>query len=157
MTLPAGPRPSDKYIPWYIVLFFVVQASVLGWFCYLADSTYTGLVTEQAYEKGLKYNQTIARYEAQQKLGWTSVIAQKDGGIEMMLSATDKKPVTGAQAQLWLVRPVRAGADQRLTMTETAPGRYFAVVAPPEKGLWEARISVEKEGQSFQASRRVEF
>lgn len=156
MTDTTGPRPSDRFIPWYIVLFFVVQGVGFAWFYHLATTTYTGLVTDEAYEKGLQYNQVIARADAQAALGWTSEIVRKGSSIELQLK-DHGKPLAGAAVRLWLVRPVHAGIDQELKMKETAPGLYAVTVTVAEKGLWEARIEAEKSGHTYQASRRMEF
>lgn len=157
MTSPAGPRPSDRFIPWYIVLFFAVQFPVFGWFYHIASSTYTGLVTDQAYEKGLRYNQVIAEASAQQQLGWRITISKEGGILRCALRDRDQKPLAGADVSLWLIRPVHGGIDQEHKMKENAPGVYEWPLDLPEKGLWEARIEAHKGGQRFQASQRMEF
>jgi len=58
---------KDKLIPWYFVIFFLVLFIVDGIFVYLATSTHTGVVTENAYEKGLRYNEVIERARAAEK------------------------------------------------------------------------------------------
>ena len=50
---------KDKLMPWYIVLFFVVFTIVLAGFAVIAHRTHTGVVTENAYKKGLAYNDVI--------------------------------------------------------------------------------------------------
>jgi len=155
--MKTGPRPSDRFIPWYIVLFFVVQAVAFAWFYHVATRSFTGLVTEEAYEKGLRYNAVIAQAERQEQLGWTVRMEKAGGGVLISLNDREGKPLSGARVRLWLVRPVQSGMDQRLEMTETAPGTYFTAVSVPERGLWEARAHVEKDGHSYQASRRMEF
>jgi nitrogen fixation protein FixH len=153
----SGPRPSDRFIPLYIALFFIVQFGMFGWFYHVASASYTGVVTDEAYEKGLRYNQTIAKAEEQAKLGWAATILQKDGSIQLMLKDSDQKPVTGANVSLWLIRPVQAGTDQQSSMKEVSLGVYNAPAVVPEKGLWEVRIKASKDGQSYQSSRRLEF
>lgn len=157
MTFSTGPRPSDKWIPWYIGLFFVVQFAGFGWFYHLASTSYTGLVTEQAYEKGLQYNQTITKAEEQAQLGWTATIVKGEDGIRLSLRDQDKKPLSGATVFLWLVRPVHSGVDQKLQMKQSEAGVYYAPVAVPEKGLWEARIEASKGNKHYQAAQRMEF
>ena len=44
------PRPSDKWIPWYIAGFFILLTVILVPMCLIAARTYTGEVTEHAYE-----------------------------------------------------------------------------------------------------------
>lgn len=152
-----GPRPSDRFIPWYIVLFFVLQTIFFLWLYHIAASTYTGLVTDKAYEKGLQYNQVIAQASAQAELNWTAKIDPKADGLQLTVQDAQGHPISGAHVRLWLIRPVHDGVDQKLDMPETSPGHYFSHVAVPEKGLWEARIIVKKDSLSYQASRRMEF
>ena len=157
MTPQSGPRPSDRWIPWYIVLFFVAQFGVFGWFYHVASISYTGVVTDQAYEKGLQYNQTIAKAETQERLGWSSTLVKSGGGIQFELRDRDKNPLSGAKVFVWLIRPVHSGIDQNFEMKETVAGAYYATVAVPEKGLWEVRIEVRKDGHTYQAAKRMEF
>jgi nitrogen fixation protein FixH len=156
MSQSSGPRPSDRFIPLYIVAFFVAQAVAFSWFYHIATSTYTGVVTENAYEKGLKYNDVIAETEREAKLGWHADISKADGGLRAVLKDKDGQPLTGAKVRLWLVRPVQDGIDQHLNMTETAPGTYF-VAATARPGLWDTELRAERQGVAWQTSKRLEF
>ncbi|MCE9507971.1 MAG: FixH family protein [Alphaproteobacteria bacterium] len=157
MSRMTGPQPSDRFIPWGIALFFAVQAIGFAWFYRISTATSPGLVTDSAYEKGLQYNDVIAKAAAQDLLGWTSAITRKNEGIEFALRDGQGKPLAGARAHLWLVRPVHDGEDRQLEMKETAPGHYFAALAVPEKGLWEARIRAETPKGAYQSSERIVF
>ncbi len=157
MSTQTGPRPSDKWIPWSIVLFFVMLTVFFGWFYHIASSSFTGVVTDGAYEKGLQYNNVIAAVEAQEERGWSSTFLKKDGGIYFSLKDKNGEAVSGASVHLWLIRPVHDGIDQHMEMTETTPGVYFSPVQLPERGLWEVRVDAEKQGQGYQTSKRVEF
>lgn len=156
MTDPSGPRPSDRFIPWYIVIFFVVQGAGFAWFYHLAHSTYTGVVTDNAYEKGLQYNNIISKSDAQDKLGWTSSFTRKNGALELSLHEKGR-PLSRADVKLWFIRPVHAGIDQHLVMKETSNGIYTAPIHLPEKGLWDVRIEAVKDGRVYQAAQRMEF
>ena len=68
--IPSLPRPSDRWIPWYFVAFFILLISILVPMGIIAVRTNTGLVTESAYNKGLAYNASIRAEEAQKALGW---------------------------------------------------------------------------------------
>ena len=59
----------DRIIPLYFVAFFVFIAIMDGIFVYLATTTHSGVVTENAYQKGLNYNQYITAYDQQEMLG----------------------------------------------------------------------------------------
>ncbi|MBL8713670.1 MAG: FixH family protein [Alphaproteobacteria bacterium] len=155
-------RPSDRFIPWYFVLFFSMLAALFTWFVYLAHTTHPGVVTDDAYEKGLKYNIQISRADAQKKLGWTSATdVRRDGGKAFTLSFTlkDKSgaPVTGAKASVRMMRPSNASMDFSMAMTETAPGIYTAALGDPAIGLWEAQIGVSRGQELYQSEKRMEL
>lgn len=151
----ATPRPSDKLIPWYIVLFFIVLSFVFGGFAYVAQTTHTGVVTDQAYEKGLDYNSTIEKARAQDALGYMSDIMLKDGTVYFTLVDAAALPITDAVVKLWLYRPVHDGGDMHLDMIEVRKGQYEVKISPPEKGMWEIRIHAVTPAGNYQSSKRV--
>lgn len=53
------PPLRDRLIPWYFVMAFLVVFAVNGLFIYLATSTNRGVVTENAYEKGLAFDRIV--------------------------------------------------------------------------------------------------
>lgn len=154
-------RPSDRFIPWYFVLFFAVLTVVFAVFVYIARATHPGLVTDKAYDKGLKYNNVIASAEAQDKLGWASAISTgfQDGRAIVTLSLKDKngKPLEGAQVSLWLIRPVKSGMDVKGEMQPAGKGSYEGRVVLPARGLWDVRIEAVKGDARHQEYKRAEF
>lgn len=50
---------KDRFIPWYFVMAFAVVFAVNGFFVYKAVTTSHGVVTENAYEKGLQFNDVV--------------------------------------------------------------------------------------------------
>lgn len=135
----SSPHPSDKLIPWYIVLFFVMQAILFGWFMHVAHVSYTGLVTDQAYEKGLAYNNLIDEARAQDKFGFTSAISKDDDDIVFTLKDKEGAVVKAQSVVITFFRPAHAGVDFTREMTPQNNG-YVVPAAVPEKGLWELRI-----------------
>lgn len=134
-----APHPSDKLIPWYIVLFFVLQAMLFGWFMHVAHVSYTGLVTDQAYEKGLAYNTLIEESRAQDKLDFTSTVTKQGESIIFTLKDRKGADVRADSVIITFFRPAHAGVDFTREMTAQDNG-YAAPVTVPEKGLWELRI-----------------
>ncbi|GEM_PF-1478884 len=67
MTDPTTPTPpaslsskkDGRIVFWALIAFFAVVASVDAFFVYKALSTNTGVVSENAYERGLRYNDII--------------------------------------------------------------------------------------------------
>lgn len=154
------PRPSDRWIPWYFVGFFILLTAVLVPMCVIAVRTNTGVTTDGAYEKGLAYNKDIAAEQRQTELGWKgniSIRPSSDNRIKADFTLKNKsnQPLAGATVKIWLVRPTQAGKDQTASMTEQSEGLYTADLTLPERGLWEVRVSATQNGQNFQMIQRV--
>lgn len=151
-----GPRPSDKYIPWYFVAFFVVLAILDGIFVYLATTSHTGVVEENHYEKGLAYNERVAAIEAQEALGWVSEISFGDkGDLLFEIVDRDQLPLEGASVEAQFVRPTQDGSDFLRALGEIQPGLYAVDAGEVSAGQWEIRVFVEWKQQQYQTSKRV--
>ena len=149
------PKPSDKWIPWYFVAFFVGLAIVNAVFVYLATSTNTGVITKQAYEKGLEYNQVIAASREADALGWQAYITLEDGKLQTQVKNDRRQPVEHAQVVAYFTRPTTEGHDFEHQLHEAAPGLYAGEIHAPLKGQWDVRIAVTWQNQHYQKSQRI--
>lgn len=151
-----GPRKSDRFIPWYFVGFFALLFTFDGVFVYLATSTHTGVVTEQAYQKGLDYNETIAAAGARDALGWQGEITYGDNG-QLNFTVQDKaaEMITGAKVVAEMTRPTHNGVDFDQPLAEVSPGLYQAPVEFPLDGVWDVRIYVTWQQKQFQTAQRI--
>lgn len=160
-TAASGPRPSDKWIPWYFVLFFVVIAAVNAVFVTLALKSFNGVTQENAYEKGLAYNEVLAARRAQDALGWRAEISADVTGptsaaLQVRLRDAEGAPLSGAIAEAALIRPTSAGQDFIRPLTETAPaGTYAAPVEFPLPGQWDVQLRVQHDGQEYRQTQRI--
>ncbi len=149
-------RKSDRFIPLYFVGFFVVLAIMDGIFVYLATSTHTGVVTEQAYQKGLDYNETVSAAAEQDALGWQSTINYSESGmLSFTLVNASETPVSGAQVVAEFIRPTHNGADFSVELIASSDGSYTAPVDFPLKGVWDVRVFAEWNQQSYQQGERL--
>lgn len=151
---------ADRLIPWYFVLFFVVLTIILSFFTWIAVSSFTGVVTEHAYEEGLQYNQIIRKAKAQEALGWKGAIAithVTPATIHIAVSLNDKtgSPIPSAKGKLTILRPTQAGYDQTLSLKEAKPGEYTADATLPMEGIWDMYAAFEKEGSTFQIKKTI--
>lgn len=149
-----GPKPSDKWIPWYFVAFFVVLALFDGVFVFIAARTHTGVVSENAYNEGLHYNETIASAAVQSDLGWHSDITFSNGRLTVRLKGAENEVMTGAQVEATFVRPTQDGSDFLSALIETEPGAYEVNITP-EQGQWDVRIFVTWKQSQYQALQRI--
>lgn len=154
-----GPRPSDRWIPWYFVAFFVVLTIILGNFVWLALRDFPGTVSDKAYEQGLAYNSTLHASATQAALGWHGVItvAPKAGQVivRYQLQQADGVAIKNAVVQGWLYRPTNSKLDQKFTLLPLADGSYQTQLTVPVAGVWEVRLATQAAGQAFQQTERV--
>lgn len=152
-------KPSDRFIPYYIVAFFVLLTCILGTFIWIAVHNYSGEVTTNPYTKGLQYNKDIANQAAQEKLGWQGNIRFETHGfdVQSFLTLTDSKgkPVTGAVAEAWFIRTTQAGHDTKITLVSNGKGNYVGKTKLFWKGVWEVHISATYNGHNYQQVRDV--
>jgi nitrogen fixation protein FixH len=165
MTKANAPAQTDRGLSGHTVLimlvaFFGVVFAVNGYFAFAAIDTYTGVVAQEPYRKGLTYNRRIAAGERQAELHWTAAVdAARDGHTSIDLVGADGRPVTDLKVAGTLGRPSTDSADQTLTFTETKPGRYETQGAALDAGTWivsiAARYDVAAGDPVFQLRKRL--
>lgn len=157
-------RPGWWYPFIYLGAFGVVLAVNLV-FMFSAVHTFTGLSTEQAYEKGLKYNQEIAAAKQQELLGWTvsTEVQARESSANVPHSADiivtvldrDGKPVTGLVAKAEFIRPTSEGHDSTAVLAEQGQGRYIVSAMLPLGGQWELAVTAQRGDLSYQFAQRI--
>ncbi|NBX65604.1 MAG: hypothetical protein EBQ96_01235 [Proteobacteria bacterium] len=152
MNAPVVSKPIDKYIPWLFVVFFLVIAAVDTVFVTMAVRTHTGVVTDQAYEKGLAYNKTLEDSAAQSALGWTGEVKLTRDLLTYDLRDQKGNAIEGATLKASIKRPVTQGYDLDIDLKSTGPGAYQAPLSLPLKGQWQVRIYAKVRDQEFQTN-----
>ncbi len=120
--------------------FFGVIFAVNGVFLYSAISTYTGVVAQEPYRKGLQYNDRIAAGARQAELGWTETIEVNSDAVILRLTDRAGKPVSGLRIEGVLGRPSTNPHDIALSFSEIDTGRYAVDVGAIEPGSWMVNI-----------------
>ena len=122
--------------------FFAVVFAVNAYFVTIALSTHTGVVANEPYRKGLRYNERIAASERQAGLGWTDEIAMSPDSshLEVTLHDGSGLPVRGLTLSAVVGRPVTTREDVALELAEIAPGRYEGALALLTGGVFIADI-----------------
>lgn len=157
----AEARKPGWWYPYIFVGAFVVVVGVNGALAYFATSTFTGLETEGAYEKGLAYNQNIALAKAQAELGWTVETTVEPvapgtpkAGITVTYKDRDGHPVDGLEVRAQLVRPTVKGYDHGVKFAATGPGAYGLVHDLPLNGVWDMDVVALGTDVSYQHAKR---
>ena len=151
-------RRDNKIIPLYFVAFFVFLALLNIIFFYIATSTHRGVITDNAYEKGLKYNDVIEKSEQQALLGWQGDIIFDDVGNMLTFRLKDKNnlPIGGAVVKAYLTFIASEGHDFDVMLPPTdISGIYQAPLAFPRGGQWNIHIYVSDETANYQVKKWV--
>lgn len=156
-TVDAG---RSRWIPFAFVGFFVVVFGANAVMIWLAFASWTGLETEQAYEQGLAYNDTLAAARQQAALGWQVEVGFAEPGddalaIEVTLADRHGNPMEHAAVSAALVRPTHEGHDLTVALERRLANRYAAEVALPLAGQWDVHLSIEAAGEVWRGRRRV--
>lgn len=121
-----------------MIVFFGVILVANGTFLYTAISTYTGVVSDEPYRKGLNYNERIEADQRQQALGWSEDITLAPTGDRVTVSLRDRagNPLGGLKVEARIGRPATQAMDRTLVLQESAPGTYAASIAALDPGTW---------------------
>ena len=157
-------RPGWWYPFIYVGVFGVVLAVNLV-FMSSAITTFTGLQTEHAYEKGLAYNQVLEQAARQKALGWNvtlEVIPHDDNSdtvhaadVVATLKDKDGKGIDGMIVGAKFVRPTSEGYDSELQLMPQGEGRYVGVVKLALPGQWDVHMRAHKDKTLYTLSQRV--
>jgi len=140
MTTRTKRNWDGRFVPMLFVAFFAVVIAVNGVFIYLSLSTWNGLTTDNAYVRGLNYNQVLTAADDQARLGWRSTAALRDGALTVSIRTANGEPVDDLDMTATWRRPTRADLDQDVRLTAMGGGDYRAAAALPEKGQWDLQV-----------------
>lgn len=147
------------WIPAIFVAGFAVIISVNAALIFYATTTFSGLETEHAYERGLDYNETLKEAAHVAALGWTAHLTTLSTSAQqtIVLELLDRNghSVSGLEIIAELIRPTDSRLDQTLTMTEVAPGRYSAEFVPGAPGQWDLRLAATQGSAQWQYAQRI--
>ncbi|WP_299621431.1 FixH family protein [Pelagibius sp.] len=138
-----------KHVLFGMLAFFGVIILVNAIFVYMALNTWTGLTEENAYQKGLRYNETLAARDAQRDLGWQGAVALTaldDGSERLTVTLQDSQGIalTGLAVSAVLRRPTHEGFDQTLQFEERQSGEYETDLSLPLRGNWDLYLSARR-------------
>lgn len=156
----AGGGRRIHWIPKLFIGFFVFVLVINLVMIWLAVSTWTGLETEGAYQKGLDYNRTIEATRAQDALGWNvdlEVAPVGAGRVRIAVALEDRfgNLIKDAAVRARLVRPTHEGHDLDLALDHEVGGTYGTEARLPLAGQWDVEIGVIAPSGTWQASKRV--
>jgi nitrogen fixation protein FixH len=147
-----------RIILYIFIAFFSIFLAVDIFYIYLAKTTWRGIYTENSYQKGLKYNQTLEYVKLQKLLGWSFKIKftnldERLSEIDVCLFDKNKKLLKNAKLIAKITRPTQEGYDfqQDLNLKNSC---YFARIKFPLKGQWNVEIIASNENGTLQEVKR---
>ncbi|MCW0182684.1 MAG: FixH family protein [Zavarzinia sp.] len=132
-----------------LVAFFLTITAVDIVMITSAIDSQTGLVVEHSYERGLTFNDLLAREARQAQLGWKLRVAVAGGRLTVVVDDAQGQPVAAERIGLRLVRTSDIRLDRVLETTSAGDGRFVADLAGAEPGLWQAAITVYRGEDRF--------
>jgi nitrogen fixation protein FixH len=156
----AESRRAGRAVAWILAAFFAIVAAANGALIAYSLESFTGVTTENAYEKGLAYNQTLAQAKAEVGLGWQVGVdfSAPDRGhvrLAVTLHGRDGAALTGGVLTAHFIRPTSQGLDTDVALAETGAGRYEAQPMLPLPGVWDIVVTASHDGASYQTTRRI--
>jgi nitrogen fixation protein FixH len=143
-----------------MLCFFGVIVAVDGFMIYRAVSTFGGLETQDAYKKGLAYNQRISRDADQARAGWQDTVEIGGAQQRLRIALRDHAgaPIAGKRLAAKVGRPATDRFDMTLDLAETAAGVYEAALPVVAEGSWIVDLSAYDgvaQEPVYEARRRV--
>lgn len=137
------PKKSDKWIPFYFVIFFFVIFLVDGTFVTTAITTQTGMVTKDPYEKGLSYNKILIAAQKQNQIHFNQKASYTDNVLSWKLSLENGNSINDAIVTAHFYRPAKDGDDFDIVLTRKDTGIYEARPQFSHPGLWIGRLEAQ--------------
>lgn len=143
--------------PWVIggALVLHVLTSLAVVFFATTDASYA--IEEDYYQKAINWDEKRAQDRTNDELGWSLTFAVtppttpgEHPAIEVNLAGINAKPLTGATVSLETFHKARSEDIIHITLEPTGDaGRYTALPAMRNNGLWELRFTVTRGVDTF--------
>lgn len=149
-------KKSKSVIP-YIIFAAILSYVLLDLvFIYIADYTFTGVYTDNYYQKGVDFSRLNKQGMYQDKTGWKSTIVYNTKSNQVVFNLHNHlgQPITGAIVQAKVMLPVAKKYDSLFVLREDKPGVYkggFRFLFPAQ---WDIRVKASYEGKEYIATKR---
>jgi nitrogen fixation protein FixH len=152
-----GRGIKGRHVLWAMIAFFGLIFAVNAVMVYLALSTYSGLVANEPYRKGLDYNERIVADERQAALGWTADAIVDGRRVVLTVTGKDGQPLAGLVVTGRAVRPASAQSDRSLDFKEISAGRYVASFSDAPAGTWQVDLDLQQAMRDVRAEDAPRF
>jgi nitrogen fixation protein FixH len=117
-----------------------------------ALQTFSGAEEDDAYRKGLNYNETLAQKAAAAEKGWAAhvEVTRGDGGSAHVSARLTRQgeAVDGLTVTATLRHPANAHRDRTILLESGGDGRYGGFVPDIAPGNWDVVIETRHDGKT---------
>ena len=138
---------SGRWVLFSFIGFFIVIIAVNAIFITTALKTHSGVITDQPYEKGLHFDETLAKAASQPSI--IQEVSYEDAILRWSLKDEKGAPLT-ANVSAKLVWPIKSGHDFEIPLIQTETGHYEATITLPFKGQWDALLKAQWNNTQYQ-------
>lgn len=139
---------TSRFTGWHMtgvmVGFFAVVIAVNVVMASDAIRTFGGVVVENSYVAGQRYNGWLAEARAQDRLGWRAEASAAEDKLVVQLRDA-AGPIDGALIAVDAEHPLGRLPGRAFALTGIGGGRYVAAHALPH-GRWQMRIEARARG-----------
>jgi hypothetical protein len=154
---PPAARPN-RFWPRLVIGLLAGQLLLTGVAVLIATSDRSFAVEPDYYRQALQWDQHRAQLAHNATLGWHAAAdvaadATPSGARRVLITLTDRSGAPLEQARVHVTSFAHARAQDR-TESDLLPepgGRYAIGLPLRRPGLWEFRITVERDGETFTA------
>ena len=150
-------QKSSKKIPVFIFGLIILFMIIDFIFITIASQTYTGLYTENYFQKGVDVDKLKNQAVYKEPSGWKGKITLDHPCTNLAFKLTDHdgNPIINAQVTAKIIRPVTNKYDFLLDLHESEAGIYQSAIRFPEAGQWDIRIKAKYNEQEFITTKKV--
>lgn len=159
-TALTGKPLTGRHVLYMFAGFFGLVFATNAYMIKVALTTHSGVVANEPYKVGLKYNDRLDAAAEQAKLGWQDAIVLSDRGETLAVTFKDRagNAVPGLKVAATLGRPATVAGDERLDLVETTPGTYEAAAGLKDPGAYIVSVEARRvadENASYRARKRL--
>jgi nitrogen fixation protein FixH len=141
---------TGRHVLVMMVAFFTVVAGVNALMMTMAIRTMPGLDARNGYEASQRFNQEIARMDAQDRQAWKAELdlVSNDGSADIRLRISDgeRAAVDGLVIMVRLLHPANRRLDREAALLAAGDGRYAARIPDIGHGAWTVAIRADRDG-----------
>lgn len=133
--------------------FFGVVVLVNTVFITTALRTHSGVITKDAYKKGLSYNEILEEARSQPDI--KNEIRFEDGVLYWQIETASGELINNADVRAKFIRPIKDGDDFEVVLHYDRDGLYKIKPDFPVKGAWTIYLNASWDSKTFKTTQQI--